>query len=977
MKEGINPGVYIEIKPLPYPADTGGAVTQGLFFGFSERGIDSQPVLATNNRDLLEKFGVPDRKYYGFQLYNAYQFSRVSGFTWFFRVLPWLEDAPVYRSLEDLIAIQQAGNDPNKEDYVRYAGQLKVKPYMATYANVVFLLLPSGNEQAPYFIVPVNFVPRQWHPETPAEGILFVNRFVQSVYLYEAKNGALADNYGIGNPITKSYTLHIFYKEEPTPITIAGVFNTKDATISINYAQLRNVIGNLYKLDQISDENVLQYVAKFLNDFADPSSLDNIPTFDFTPQELNTTDDQIQLPERFKDKVFFVIVKEHDNYKIAIPNQDFAIHNNDDGTVTIDFSGRHFAGAKKLTAVLVPAFSGIALAPHGQAEIELEGYDQVLSDAELQRLLYGSKENLIQFSAFTRDGVDELNESYTVQKVGSNRYVITNTTDEPILVVPFALKTDDQYYFKSERYHKVHTLSSFEETVTVKVGLDKAEKTAGYGLLVFVNGKPVPLGSDNGEPVCYCVTHRTGYDEVQVKLIGNPGDTRVIEVVKVSTILRELQIQSKALYGILGKGMGGWYNNLAIQLTPQFDVSETGIVPEPNEYSLVTYVYDGRIGNYVAVGTPIEFSIEPNATDAAGNSVSLEHLVNLYSEYLQVLQNDDLIEDLWKKQAYGDRRFKTALQQLFYMTYNLFGTDKIRLRGGDDGLLRHYKDGTINWTLATALLIKAIQGVYTRQIYNRDEFLVDLVFDAGYPDPVKHALVQYCELREDCVAILDAANVPTVDALVQWYDRLSLNSWYASVWAPWVKVFDIFKADLAYFPMSYILAYMIPYNDLTNGFWWPIAGLKRGVIKEQIYRFSINIMLDELNSDLTRLVVRGINIAGRKQGLNVLWGNYTTYRINSALQSWHVSRIMTRIYRELRFAWTKVIWDLALPEVLAQIRDIAIAVLNEYLGSAIESYDKPQVIYTELDRQKRRVRVKLGVKPYLEIRKIVSTITVR
>ena len=981
MKEGINPGVYIEVKPLPYPAETGGATTQGLFVGFAERGKDSEPVLAINNRDLLEKFGTPDKTYYGYQLYNAYQFSRVSGFTWFFRVLPWLEDAPVYRSLDDLKAIKEAGNDPNKEDYVRYAGQLRVKPYMATFANVVFLMLQGKNEEAPYLIAPVNFVPRQWHPENPAAGILYVNRFVQSVYLYEAKNGEIADNFGIGNPITKSYTLQIFYKEEPTPITIAGVFNSKDATLSVNYAQLKNVIANLYNLDKINDDKILTYVEKFLNDFADPSDLQNVPTFDFSPEKLNTTDDQIKLPERFKDKTFYVIVKDTTetatHYKIAIPQQDFTIHNNDDGTVTIDFSGRRFSGAKKLTALIVPTFTGIALAPHGQADIELETYDQVLDDAELQELLYGTKESLIQFLGFTRDGIDELEESFTVQKLSSTKYRVTNVTDEPILVVPFALKADDNYFFKPETYSKVHTLTTFEENVTLKIGVDKAERTTGYNYLVFVNGKPVPYDEDSGEPVCYCVTHDVGHDKITVKLVGNPGDTRLIQVVKIPTILKELTIKTKPVYGILGKGMGGWYNNLAIQLTPQFDVSETGIVPEPNSYSLVTYAYNGQIGNYVAVGTPIDFSIEPNATDAAGNSLNLEQLVNLYSEYLQVLQNDDLIEDLWKKQSLGDRRFKTAFQQLFYIAYKLFGTDKIRLRGGDDGLLRHYKDGTINWITATSLLIKAIQGVYTRQIYNRDEFLVDLVFDAGYPDPVKHALVQYCELREDCVAILDSANVPTVDALIQWYDKLSLNSWYASVWAPWVKVFDIFKSKLDYFPMSYILAYMIPYNDMVNGFWWPIAGLKRGVIKEQIYRYSINVMLDELNSDLARLVVRGINIAGKKQGLNVIWGNYTTYRENSALQSWHASRVLAKIYRELRFAWSKVIWDLALPEVLAQIRDIAIAVLNEYLGTAIEKYEKPEILYNELDRQKRRVRVKLSVTPYLEVRKIVAKITVR
>ena len=142
----------------------------------------------------------------------------------------------------------------------------------------------------------------------------------------------------------------------------------------------------------------------------------------------------------------------------------------------------------------------------------------------------------------------------------------------------------------------------------------------------------------------------------------------------------------------------------------------------------------------------------------------------------------------------------------------------------------------------------------TRYLVNRLETPIDIIFDAGYPESIKNAMVAFVRndgndgvaaKRDDIVCILD--NWQLANDL-----RLALPEEiiYSVTGTPWLSVTkptniaiyeqyftildDTFTNQNIYVTPTYFLTKLFAYNDQTYGLQYPTAGLRRGILDDAI-----------------------------------------------------------------------------------------------------------------------------------------------
>lgn len=925
MPVGTNPGIYIDIIATPFANDVSNDSTHSLFIGFSRKGIDNKLQTIRSANDALQKLGYPKKYMYGQQVFNAYNHSIVSGNTKFLRILPNVED---YSNITDVDLLNQ------------------VMPSPATFSNVNFMKFNSSSTVLSELIVPVNFVPSHWKDGSDTITSSGLPSMVQTIYKYEAEDAQdNASTIGDEISISRSSSLAVFYDDEPTDITVAGsLSNNQD--VEINYSAFLEAF-NEYYADTSAYSNEIK---NFIKNVDVTTSLSNLVT--------NITG------------------------SVAIAT----------GHITVPAPGIyalfHYNTTTKMYDIAILDFATTSVtAPSGWANGETVTYYKLAAFNKLTTIAANDSFNIPSYSkyiVYACSGIDFNRSCYSVVPAkdsgGNDCLKITNLVDTPIVV---AYQEDETGVFDHKNYNireVILTLKTDEISSTISSSyqfvIDKLTDTLGWGVLPFIDNMPLVSGSYSGSTVLpESITYNLSADDrVTVELTNSSPKTYVVRLIQISGNDPAAKISGKILMSVLAEGRGGWYNNLAIELKPKGTATSNGkIVPDAMQYVMSVKSYVSALKTYVGVGTPLEFSIDPAATDETGNSIFAEYIINNYGSYIQAFTNKELIKELLDAPATSNK-FKSRYDQLFYMMSKCLSST-IRLNGGEDGCLRNRTDCSINWKVGNSILVLAANGVYDEAIYDTDNVRLDAVFDADFAVPVKKALINLCELRQDCVAYLDASKNVSVDNLINWVDNsFSTSSYYAALFAPHIKVYDPFEKDYIWMGPSYTLSYMVPFNDFTNGFYQPLSGTTRGVLKHDVKKFGINIPLTELSSSQQATYLRAVNVLGKKKGINLVWGNYTCTTKNTALQSLHVARIMTRLVWEFR-SLSDSIWDLATPANLNSIRARAVSILNQYMGTAIDSFDV-KLLYDDYDRQRRTVRLQIAIKPYLEIRRIYITFTV-
>lgn len=260
-------------------------------------------------------------------------------------------------------------------------------------------------------------------------------------------------------------------------------------------------------------------------------------------------------------------------------------------------------------------------------------------------------------------------------------------------------------------------------------------------------------------------------------------------------------------------------------------------------------------------------STNPLALDGQGRSRYAETLINQQSRYIRVNLND-LIKD---------QNWTTANDKWEY-----FGQGA---------------DGTVTGNELIAEMMEALK-LYE----NGEEIDVNMLIDGDKPLDIKRKLIEICEKRKDCMAILDCPYETVVnnrsnepEDLTEWrkgigryvVDNLNENTSYASLYGNWIEIYDQYNKKYRWIPVAGHVAGIYAHTDDVTDPWWAPAGLNRAILNS-VRRLAWNPKM----GDRDMLYKNGINpiVSFAGQG-KVVWGQKTMLDKSSAFNRVNVRRL--------------------------------------------------------------------------------------
>jgi phage tail sheath protein FI len=185
--------------------------------------------------------------------------------------------------------------------------------------------------------------------------------------------------------------------------------------------------------------------------------------------------------------------------------------------------------------------------------------------------------------------------------------------------------------------------------------------------------------------------------------------------------------------------------------------------------------------------------------------------------------------------------------------------------------------------------------------YSKEDVELAALVDLDFPVAIKQRMVEICEARKDCVAILNVAadtmiNLNTeqktanqTTLIKQWTDNvLNINSSYAALYANYFKVYDQYNDEERWIPCTGHIARQYAFTVNSFDVWSAVAGLERGLINGVI-KVAYNP-----NEDQTKVIYPSrINpvVSFRGEGV-VIWGQKTLQSAASATDRMNVRQLM-------------------------------------------------------------------------------------
>jgi hypothetical protein len=278
----------------------------------------------------------------------------------------------------------------------------------------------------------------------------------------------------------------------------------------------------------------------------------------------------------------------------------------------------------------------------------------------------------------------------------------------------------------------------------------------------------------------------------------------------------------------------------------------------------------------------------------------------------------------------------------------------VPFQGGDDGVAPHQpifvgNESSLasNYTAGTNLYGFDLSGTdkagykgYKKAIdilSNQDEYDINMLALPGvikslHPS-VTNVGIDMCEERGDTFFVMDLTQYnSSVNAAIN--DASGLDTNYAAVYYPWVKVLDTAKNKPVLVPPSVIVPGAIAASDRIAAEWFAPAGLNRGVLGNVL---EAKMRLNQAERD--RLYNAKINpIATFPQTGVCIWGQKTLQERSTALDRINVRRLLIALKKFIASSSRYLVFE----QNTNATRNRFLNIVNPYL----ESVQQKQGLYS-------------------------------
>lgn len=217
------------------------------------------------------------------------------------------------------------------------------------------------------------------------------------------------------------------------------------------------------------------------------------------------------------------------------------------------------------------------------------------------------------------------------------------------------------------------------------------------------------------------------------------------------------------------------------------------------------------------------------------------------------------------------------------------------LTGGDDGAT--VSDSDVIGSLGTPPTVPT-SGLQLFRDANTQDINV-LCVPGNSNRAVIAEMIDICTTRADAICLIDIPYGKTVTQAVAWSNGLgggpndptaAINSNYAAVYGPWVKVYDGYTNAEVWIPPTGHVCGAIAYTDYVADPWFAPAGPARGVLSD-----VLDLEYNASQGDCDYMYGNGniINpIIKHYQRGYVIWGQRTATRTSSKLDRINVRRLL-------------------------------------------------------------------------------------
>jgi len=176
---------------------------------------------------------------------------------------------------------------------------------------------------------------------------------------------------------------------------------------------------------------------------------------------------------------------------------------------------------------------------------------------------------------------------------------------------------------------------------------------------------------------------------------------------------------------------------------------------------------------------------------------------------------------------------------------------------------------------------------------NKESYPMMLFMDGGWSTAgFQRVIVDICEARQDCVAILshDATNASAAQVVEFREVESNINSSFAGMFSPHLEITDRFNARTIEIAPDGYVAGAYARSGEVNEPWFPVAGLQRGILGVEDVAVRYNA------GDMDYLYDSGVNPIQFRPGSGiVIWGQKTLQRRPSSLDRMNVRLLLLAI----------------------------------------------------------------------------------
>lgn len=241
-------------------------------------------------------------------------------------------------------------------------------------------------------------------------------------------------------------------------------------------------------------------------------------------------------------------------------------------------------------------------------------------------------------------------------------------------------------------------------------------------------------------------------------------------------------------------------------------------------------------------------------------------------------------------------------------------------------------------------LVELFNGTFSNEIYDVDNYKIDLIVDANYPDDVKRAIESFADFREDLVYIRDMGlGVKTIDEIIA-NNAQNTASKYCATYHTSYDIIDPYTKKQIGVTIGYSLTRLL-IEHFKNGRNRPLAGQLYNMVIPEAIEGTVNFLpkVTPAYDQKETLYEARINYASYFDGVLTLETLFTSQEKDSQFSYINNVLAIQEVVKAIRTRCPKTRYSFIDGEDLEKYKEDVETVLNKYSNNFLQL----KMVYTK------------------------------